>query len=65
MFFLGDMTRKLDLLKPGQALAGRDRVIPTASRHFVSKRPLKGPYPDRLATAYFGMGCFWGAGRGA
>ena len=64
MFFLGDiMTRKLDLPKPGQALPGRDRAIPTASRHYVSKRPLKGPYPDGLETAYFGMGCFWGAER--
>jgi peptide-methionine (S)-S-oxide reductase len=64
MFFLGDiMTRKLDLPKPSQALPGRDRAIPTAARHHVSRRPLKGPYPDGLATAYFGMGCFWGAER--
>ena len=25
--------------------------------------PLKGPYPDGTAIAYFGMGCFWGAER--
>ena len=36
MFFLGDiMTRKLDLPKPGQALPGRDRAIPTASTHYA------------------------------
>jgi peptide-methionine (S)-S-oxide reductase len=48
---------------PGQALPGRAQAIPTASRHFVNDRPLKGPYPAGLATAMFGMGCFWGAER--
>ena len=64
MFFLSDMlNKKLNLPKPGEALPGRDRAIPTAARHFVSQRPLKGPYPEGLETAYFGMGCFWGAER--
>ena len=64
MFLLSDIrTRKLELPKPGEALPGRDRAIPTASRHHVSNRPLKGPYRDWLEAAYFGMGCFWGAER--
>ncbi|MGI6854151.1 peptide-methionine (S)-S-oxide reductase MsrA [Mesorhizobium sp. 1B3] len=64
MFFLSDMlNRKLQLPKPEEALPGRDRPMPTASEHYVSKRPLKGPYPDGLETAMFGMGCFWGAER--
>ena len=64
MFFLSDMlNKKLHLPKPGEALPGRERPIPTAAKHFVSKRPLKGPYPEGLETAYFGMGCFWGAER--
>lgn len=64
MFFLSDMlNKKLKLPAPGEALPGRDRPIPTASKHYVSKRPLKGPYPDGLEQAMFGMGCFWGAER--
>lgn len=64
MFFLSDMlNKKLNLPAPSEALPGRDRPIPTAAEHFVSKRPLKGPYPDGLETAMFGLGCFWGAER--
>jgi peptide-methionine (S)-S-oxide reductase len=29
----------------------------------VNGHPLKGPYPDGLAQAVFGMGCFWGVER--
>jgi len=46
---------------PRQALPGRPDPIPTATRHFVNGKPLKGPYPENLETAIFGMGCFWGA----
>jgi peptide-methionine (S)-S-oxide reductase len=64
MFFLSDMlNRKLKLPEASEALPGRDKPIPTAARHHVSKHPLHGPYPEGLETAYFGMGCFWGAER--
>lgn len=46
-----------------EALAGRDTEMPVAGQHFVSGRPLKGPYPEGTQTIYFGLGCFWGAER--
>jgi peptide-methionine (S)-S-oxide reductase len=46
-----------------EALPGRAQPIPTAKTHHVNGRALKGPYPDGLETAIFGMGCFWGAER--
>src|SRR4051794_2970370 len=47
----------------GEALPGRADAVPTAAQHFINGRALKGPYPDGLETAMFGMGCFWGAER--
>src|SRR4029077_11927708 len=55
--------KSLEMPAPGKALPGRPRALPTASHHFVNGHPLKRPYPSGLATALFGMGCFWGAER--
>jgi peptide-methionine (S)-S-oxide reductase len=64
MFFLSDMlNRKLHLPAEGEALAGRETPLATASEHFVSGHALKGPYPEGFETVYLGMGCFWGAER--
>ncbi|WP_349370111.1 peptide-methionine (S)-S-oxide reductase MsrA [Salinarimonas sp.] len=60
MFF---MRKKTTIPTPAEALPGRDAPIPTAERHYVSGRPLQGPYPDGMRQAVFGLGCFWGAER--
>src|SRR5262249_5498922 len=55
--------KSLDMPTAGEALPGRDQVIPTAETHYVNGHPLKGPYPDGTEKAVFGLGCFWGAER--
>jgi peptide-methionine (S)-S-oxide reductase len=55
--------RPLEMPTQETALPGRAHPIPTAEVHFVNGRPLKGPYPEGLETAYFAMGCFWGEER--
>jgi peptide-methionine (S)-S-oxide reductase len=45
------------------ALSGRAEEVPVPARHEVLGTPLKGPFPEGVETATFGMGCFWGAER--
>jgi len=52
-----------DMPTSANALPGRSNAIPTAKEHFINRHPLKGPYPQGLEKAMFGMGCFWGAER--
>ncbi|MFC4624340.1 peptide-methionine (S)-S-oxide reductase MsrA [Daeguia caeni] len=55
--------KKMQMPAPEEALPGRPDAIPTARNHFVSGRPLKGPWPSGMKQIMFGMGCFWGAER--
>jgi peptide-methionine (S)-S-oxide reductase len=54
---------KSELPSRENALPGRDTPVPVPDVHFVSKRPLKPPFPDNMRQAVFGLGCFWGAER--
>jgi peptide-methionine (S)-S-oxide reductase len=56
-------TRKPTVVDAESALPGRDTPIPVPERHEVLGTPLKGPFPEGVETAIFGMGCFWGAER--
>ena len=46
---------------PEAALPGRDEEMPVPPSHHVLNTPLKGPFPEGLDQAMFGLGCFWGA----
>lgn len=48
---------------PETALPGRTDEMPVPAAHFVNGNPLRGPFPDHLQQAVFGMGCFWGVER--
>ena len=55
--------KKAEMPTRDSALKGRATPLATAKSHFVNGRDLKGPYPEGLQQAVFGMGCFWGAER--
>ena len=57
------MRDKLVVPRPEDCLPGRSESMPVPERHFVSGRPLAGPYPEGMKQALFGLGCFWGAER--
>lgn len=50
-------------MTPGHVLPGRADRMPVPAAHFVNGHRLEPPFPDGLARAMFGMGCFWGAER--
>jgi peptide-methionine (S)-S-oxide reductase len=61
MFF--NATKKLRMPSRDEALPGRSEEMPVPAKHEVLGTPLKGPVPQGLEEAVFGLGCFWGAER--
>jgi|ERR1039458_3649632 peptide-methionine (S)-S-oxide reductase len=57
-------TRKhTSMVAQTSALPGRATEMAVPARHEVLHTPLRGPFPEGVQTAAFGMGCFWGAER--
>src|SRR5690349_14430182 len=55
---------KTELVAADRALRGReDYPFALARTHYVNGNPIQPPFPPGLATAVFGLGCFWGAER--
>jgi peptide-methionine (S)-S-oxide reductase len=55
--------KQSQMIDAESALSGRAEEIPVPASHAVLGTPLKGPFPEGVETAIFGMGCFWGAER--
>ncbi len=55
--------KKLTIPSEAEALPGRREEMPLTNKHFVNGHPLKGPFPEQMQKAMFGLGCFWGAER--
>jgi peptide-methionine (S)-S-oxide reductase len=48
------------IVDAASALPGRERAMEVPAQHEVLKTPLRGPFPEGIEQAVFGMGCFWG-----
>jgi len=61
MFFVD--RKKMEMVRPEDALPGRADPMPVTEPHFISGLDLKSPVSAGMAEAMFGMGCFWGVER--
>jgi peptide-methionine (S)-S-oxide reductase len=55
---------KTRMPSPEEALPGRSEpAFDVPDAHAVLGTPIKPPFPEGIETAYFALGCFWGAER--
>lgn len=55
--------KKTEMPVASEALPGRQERMPVDNQHFINKTPIQEPFPEGMAMAMFGLGCFWGAER--
>jgi len=55
------LQKKTDMIRPDEALPGRDEVMPVPDANFVNGNAMQPPWPAGMEQAMFGLGCFWGA----
>ncbi|MBA3391466.1 MAG: peptide-methionine (S)-S-oxide reductase MsrA [Deltaproteobacteria bacterium] len=56
-------SKKSHMPDPAEALPGRAAAVRVGETHFVNRNRIQPPFPEGMARAMFGMGCFWGAER--
>ncbi len=58
-----NLSKKLRLPSPEEALPGRAEAVAVPERHAVLNTPLRPPFPASTERVLLGLGCFWGAER--
>jgi peptide-methionine (S)-S-oxide reductase len=56
-------TEPKGVIAPEDALPGRSTPLQITGKHLVNGTSMLPPFPARMETIIFGMGCFWGAER--
>jgi len=54
----------MTMIKPEEALKGRDEPVEITNKHFVLGNPMLGPWPENMEVVVFANGCFWGSEKG-
>jgi peptide-methionine (S)-S-oxide reductase len=57
------LAKPLRIPTAAEALPGRAEPLDVPPTHYVNGHSMRRPYPEGMAQALFGMGCFWGAER--
>ena len=64
MFGLFGSRWKTEIPTADEATPGRaEGIFPIPEEHFVNGNRIQAPFPEGMAIATFGLGCFWGAER--